>query len=105
MCIYRQHFIPCTSRPLTPATMSATKGTLGDLGVLILFSRPLASELAVLPVHHHDALDQCRHALLELHMCGVLVDIVVAVLAAGKLNHLCPAHKSAQAIGCIQGAV
>lgn len=56
-----------------------------------------ASELTVLPVHHHDILDQRGHALFELPMGGVLADIVVAVLGAGKLNHLCPARKSAQA--------
>lgn len=29
-------------------------------------------------------------------MCRVLADIVVAILGAGKLNHLWPAHKSVQ---------
>lgn len=51
-----------------------------------------ASELAVLPVHHHDTVDQRGNALLELLMGRVLADIVIAVLGAGKLNHLCPAH-------------
>lgn len=58
----------------------------------------LGSELAVLPVHHHDILNQRGHALLELLMCRVLADIVVAILGAGKLNHLWPAKKSVQII-------
>ena len=62
------------------------------------YSLNVASELAVLPVHHHDTLDYRGHAVLELLMGRVLADVVVAVLGAGKLKHLCPAQKSARFI-------
>lgn len=99
----RCHDIGHTSHPRHPGAMRQRKSPKSDSpnsfsSLNLALDLAPASELAVLPVHHHDTLDQRVDALLELLVSRVLADIVVAVLGAGKLDHLCPVPGSARAM-------